>query len=69
MALIQKRVVERCPLCSARIDRNVLEHLQHDHGRTEGEARALVVRSVEGTLGWDPETKKKKASLKYLSSA
>jgi hypothetical protein len=43
--------------------------MQLDHRRTEVEARALMVRSVEETLGWDPETKKKRAGLKQLSSA
>ena len=46
----------------------LLDHLQLDHRRTEIEARALVLRSVEGTLGWDPETKKNRAALKHLSS-
>jgi hypothetical protein len=52
-----------------RIDRSVLDHLQLDHRRTEVEVGALIVRGVEETLGWDLETKKKKAGLKQLPSA
>jgi hypothetical protein len=40
----------------------VIKHLEVDHRRTETKALALMERSAEGTLGWDPETKKKKAA-------
>lgn len=52
---------KRCPLCYVRLERGVINHPQRDHHRTYDEARALLERSVEGTLGWDPEVKKRKA--------
>jgi len=54
---------KRCPLCYVKLDSGVMDHLQRDHRRTDAEARELLERSVEGTLGWDPEVKKKKACL------
>jgi hypothetical protein len=50
----------RCPLCSSITRRGVIEHLTSEHRRTEAEARALMEREMEGTLGWDPEIKKSK---------
>ena len=52
---------KRCPLCYVKLDSGVIVHLQRDHRRTDAEARELLQRSVESTLGWDPEIKKKKA--------
>jgi hypothetical protein len=37
----------------------IFEHLKREHRRTEAEARALLERDAEGTLGWDPEIKKR----------
>ncbi|GEM_PF-3359146 len=68
MGLPQALRSERCPLCFAHVQRGALEHLQLEHRRTAAEARALLERSAEGTLGWDPITKKQKAALKELSS-
>ncbi len=53
---------KRCPLCSVRLERGVIDHLQHDHRRSYDDARALVERAVEGALGWDPEVKKNKVN-------
>jgi len=53
----------RCPLCNIQPANGVIEHLEHDHRRTDDEARALLERSMEGTLGWDPETRKRKNLL------
>lgn len=53
--------LKRCPLCYVRLERSVIDHLQRDHRRSYDDARALLERVVEGTLGWDPEVKKKKA--------
>jgi len=66
--MARKNSICTCPLCWASIERNILHHLQLDHLRTEAEARLLLERSAEGTLGWDPETKKNRAALKHLSS-
>ncbi|MGO9603703.1 MAG: hypothetical protein ACLQAT_09955 [Candidatus Binataceae bacterium] len=52
--------MNRCPLCSAITNLGVIQHLTKEHRRTEAEARALLERQMEGTLGWDPETKKRK---------
>ena len=49
---------DRCPLCFERLERDVIDHLQIEHRRTEAEARAIVVRSLEDTLARDPETKR-----------
>ena len=49
-----------CPLCFASTGSNVIEHLKTEHRRTEAEAHALMEREMEGTLGWDPEIKKRK---------
>jgi hypothetical protein len=49
-----------CPLCSATTGSNIIEHLKTEHRRTEAEARALMEREMEGTLGWDPEIRKRK---------
>ena len=49
-----------CPLCSGTVTRSLIQHLITDHRRTEPEASALLYRSIEGTLGWDPEAKKEK---------
>ena len=38
--------------------RTILKHLQLDHRRMEVEDVYSLERSAEGTLGWDPETKK-----------
>ena len=61
MGLI-KKIFEpnRCPLCSSIAKLGVFEHLKNEHRRTEAEARALMERQMEGTLGWDPEVKKSK---------
>lgn len=56
---------KRCPLCNVRLESGVINHLQRDHRRTYDDARALLERSVEGTLGWDPEVKKRKASFSH----
>ncbi len=54
----------RCPLCSGTvITCSLIQHLINEHRRTEPEARIVLHRSVEGTLGWDPEAKKKSASF------
>lgn len=61
MGLIKKPADQRrCPLCSATVACGVIEHLKSDHRRTETEARALMERVIEGTLGWDPQVKKQK---------
>ncbi len=61
MRLIKRPVeLNRCPLCSAITNLGVIQHLTKEHRRTEAEARALLERQMEGTLGWDPETKKRK---------
>jgi len=52
---------KRCPLCSAIAAVEVIEHLKREHRRTEAEARVLLERAMEGTLGWDPEIKKRKS--------
>ena len=52
-----------CPLCSGAVTRSLIQHLITDHRRTEPEASALLYRSIEGTLGWDPEARKRKASF------
>jgi len=49
-----------CPLCSATTGSSIIEHLKTEHRRTEAEAHALLEREMEGTLGWDPEIKKRK---------
>ena len=59
-ALNREIMIDKCPLCSARVG-PVVEHLQSDHRRTMIEARELLQRSLEGTLGWDPVAKKEKA--------
>jgi hypothetical protein len=51
---------KRCPLCSAIAAVEMIEHLKKEHRRTEAEARTLIERELEGTLGWDPEVKKRK---------
>jgi hypothetical protein len=61
MPLISKNFERnRCPLCSSIKKLGVFEHLRSEHRRTEAEARALLERQMEGTLGWDPEVKKRK---------
>jgi len=45
----------RCPLCYISVEYGVIDHLGRDHRRTEFEARALVERSKEGSLGWNAE--------------
>jgi hypothetical protein len=64
--MISKRSdeVERCPLCRARTNRGVIDHLKVDHRRTDIEAREIMARNAKGTFGWDPEMKKKKAALR-----
>jgi hypothetical protein len=52
--------LRRCPLCSTTALSGIFEHLRREHRRTEAEARALMERDMEGTLGWDPEIKKRK---------
>ena len=56
-----KKIFEpnRCPLCHSGSVSSVIEHLTSVHRRTEAEARALMEREMEGTLGWDPEVKKR----------
>ena len=49
-----------CPLCSAAAEIEIIEHLKREHRRTEAEAHAVMEREMEGTLGWDPELKKRK---------
>jgi hypothetical protein len=49
-----------CPLCSASTGISIIEHLKTEHRRTEAAAHALMEREMEGTLGWDPEIKKRK---------
>jgi hypothetical protein len=66
--MARKNSIDTCPLCSATNERSILHHPRLDHRRTEAEARLLLERSAEGTLGWDPETKKNRAALKHLSS-
>jgi len=56
--------IGRCPLCYIRPNRSVLDHLQRDHRRSDDEARALLARAKEETLGWDPEAKKKRLSFR-----
>ncbi len=48
-----------CPLCSASTGSDIIEHIKTEHRRTEAEAHALMEREMEGTLGWDPEIKKR----------
>ena len=64
--IISKRPteVDRCPLCCTRTKHGVIVHLRVDHRRTEIEAYEIMERNAEGTLGWDPEIKKKKAALR-----
>ncbi len=45
----------RCPLCWARAEYGVVEHLRRDHRRSEIEARVLLERTNEGSLGWNEE--------------
>jgi hypothetical protein len=45
----------RCPLCYISVEYGVIDHLGRDHRWTEFEARALVERSKEGSLGWNAE--------------
>lgn len=47
--------LERCPLCSKRLENSVLSHLQSQHGLSQAEARTLVVHSLKTILGQDPE--------------
>ncbi len=63
--IISKKSTEanRCPLCCARTKHGVIKHLKVDHQRTEIDAREIMARSAEGTLGWDPEIRKKRAAL------
>jgi hypothetical protein len=56
--------IGRCPLCYIRPNCSVLDHLQQDHRRNDDEARALLARAREETLGWDPEAKKKRLSFR-----
>lgn len=51
----------RCPLCWARALYGVIEHLRRDHHRSEIEARTLLERSSQGSLGWNAEDRKKGA--------
>jgi hypothetical protein len=64
--IISKRSaeVDRCPLCWARTKYGVIAHLKVDHRRTEIEVHEIMERNAEGTLGWDPEVKRKKAALR-----
>jgi hypothetical protein len=59
-------ISKRCPLCWAPTRHGVIRHLMVDHRRTEIEALALLERSAKGTLGWDPEVRRKKAALRTL---
>jgi hypothetical protein len=47
---------QRCPLCYIRAEYGVIDHLRRDHRRSEIEARTLVERSREGSLGWNAES-------------
>jgi len=61
MRIIRKASEQRrCPLCSAIAAVEIIEHLKREHRRTEAEARVLIERQIEGTLGWDPAIKKRK---------
>jgi hypothetical protein len=60
----QMIISRRCPLCWAPTTLGVIKHLKVDHHRTEIEALALLERNAQGTLGWDPELKKKRAALR-----
>jgi len=60
MELIKKiSEPNRCPLCHSSSASSVIRHLTSVHRRTEAEARELMEREMEGTLGWDPEVKKR----------
>jgi hypothetical protein len=48
----------RCPLCWISPECGVIEHLRRDHRRSEVEARALMERYKDGTLGWNAESRK-----------
>ena len=56
----------RCPLCWAVSRHGVIEHLKATHRRTEIEAQQIMERNAQGTLGWDPEIRKKRAALRAL---
>ncbi len=58
----QMIISKRCPLCWAPTTLGVIKHLKVEHRRTEIEALALMERSAQGTLGWDPELRKKRAA-------
>ena len=60
----QMTISKKCPLCWAPTMLGVIKHLKVDHHRTEIEALALMERSAQGTLGWEPELKKKRAALR-----
>ena len=53
----------RCPLCWVRAEYGVIEHLRRDHRRSEVEARALLERINEGSLGWNAEGRKRGVCL------
>ena len=53
----------QCPLCWIRPESGVVEHLRRDHRRSEVEARALLERTNEGSLGWNAEGRKRRAYL------
>jgi hypothetical protein len=52
-----------CPLCWIKPECAVIEHLRRDHRRTEVEARKLLERANEGSLGWNAEGRKRRTSL------
>ena len=53
----------QCPLCWIRPESGVVEHLRRDHRRSEVEARALLERTNEGSLGWNVEGRKRGVCL------
>jgi hypothetical protein len=59
-------ISRRCPLCWVPTTQGVIQHLKVDHRRTEIEALTLMERGANGTLGWAPELRKKKAALRTL---
>jgi hypothetical protein len=53
----------QCPLCWVRAECGIIEHLRRDHRRSEVEARALLERTNEGSLGWNAEGRKRGVCL------
>ncbi len=51
--------VKRCPLCWIRPESGVIEHLLRDHRRSEIEARILLERVDQGSLGRNAEGRKR----------